>query len=282
MQKQVALNLIVLMMFFSGCTQNNYVEERVGIQLYSLRKQFANDVPGTLAQIKSWGITVIEGGDNTYGMEESKFISLLKEHGLKTTSVGASFEELRDNPEKSLQRAKSFGASYVMCAWISHKDNHFNIENAKNALEVFNKAGKILNEGGITLVYHPHGYEFKPYLDGTMFDYMAKNAKNFDFEMDVYWVKHGGEDPMTLFERYPDKFKLMHLKDMKKGTVGNTTGHGDVEDNVVLGTGMIAMEALFLKGKELGVEYMFIEDESSNVLAQVPLSIEFVKKIKLP
>jgi sugar phosphate isomerase/epimerase len=279
MKKEVILKLLIFTILVTSCSQNNAVEDTIGIQLYSLRKQFTEDVPGTMAQIKSWGITVIEGGENTYGMEESKFIALLKENGLKTASVGASFEELRDNPKKSLQRAKSFGASYVMCAWISHEDNHFNIENTKNAVEVFNKAGKILKDGDVTLVYHPHGYEFKPYLDGTMFDYMAKNAENFDFEMDVYWVKHGGEDPMALFDRYPDKFKLMHLKDMKKGTVGNTTGHGDVEDNVTLGTGMIDMKALVLKGKELGVEYMFIEDESSNVVAQVPPSLEFLKKI---
>ena len=270
---------VVLAVLMQGCNQESYVEDSVGVQLYSLRDQFSKDVPGTMELLSSWGIKVIEGGENTYGVEESEFIDLLQKNGLKTASVGASFEELRDNPEKSLQRAKSFGASYVMCAWISHKDNHFNIENAKEASKVFNTAGKLLKQNGVTLVYHPHGYEFKPYEDGTLFDYLAKNAKNYDFEMDVYWVVHGGESPMRLFERYPNKFKLMHLKDMRKGTVGNTTGHGDVEDNVVLGTGMIDIEALFIKGKELGVEYMFIEDESSRVVAQIPSSLEFLSKI---
>jgi sugar phosphate isomerase/epimerase len=271
--------LVILAVLMQSCNQENYMEDNVGIQLYSLRDQFAKDVPSTLELIKSLGIKVIEGGENTYGMEESEFIDLLDKNGLKTVSVGASFEELRDNPEKSLQRAKAFGASYVMCAWISHKDDHFNIENAKEASKVFNTAGKFLKESGVTLVYHPHGYEFKPYEDGTMFDFLAKNAENYDFEMDVYWVVHGGESPMRLFEKYPNKFKLMHLKDMRKGTVGNTTGHGDVENNVVLGTGMINIEALFLKGKELGIEYMFIEDESSRVVTQIPPSLEFLSKI---
>lgn len=279
MKKILVLSLMVVLVCNQSCKQESDMEDKVGIQLYSLRNQFEKDVPGTMAKISSWGITIIEGGENTYGLEESKFIALLKEHGLKTASVGASFEELRDHPEKSLQRAKAFGASYVMCAWIPHADDYFAPENAKNAVTIFNKAGKLLKEKGITLVYHPHGYEFQPYEDGTVFDYMAKNAAHFDFEMDVYWVVHGGENPMALFERYPDKFKLMHLKDMEKGTVGNHTGHGDVETNVVLGSGMIDIKALVLKGKEHGVEYMFIEDESSRVVDQVPLSLEFLKKI---
>ncbi len=279
MKKQLVLGLMFVVVYSQSCKQEMDMENTVGIQLYSLRNQFEKDVPGTLAKISSWGITLIEGGENTYGMEESEFIALLKEHGLKTASVGASFEELRDTPEESLKRAKAFGASYVMCAWIPHAGDSFTAENAKNAIAVFNEAGKLLKDNGVTLVYHPHGYEFQPYKDGTMFDHMAKSAKHFDFEMDVYWVVHGGEDPMQLFERYPTKFKLMHLKDMEKGTIGNHTGHGDVETNVVLGSGKIDIKALVHKGKELGVEYMFIEDESSQVVDQVPLSLEFLKKI---
>ncbi len=277
--KQIILRTLVLAIMVSSCKNDNYVEDNIGLQLYSLREQFSKDVPGTITQIKSWRINVIEGGENTYGMEESKFIDLLNKNGIETASVGASFEELRDNPEETLRRAKAFGATYVMCAWIAHKDDHFNIENTMEAVKVFNASGEFLKKEGVQLVYHPHGYEFKPYEDGTLFDYMAKNAESFDFEMDVYWVVHGGEDPFVLFERYPEKFKLMHLKDMKKGTVGNHTGHGDVETNVVLGSGKIDIKALMLKGKEMGVEYMFIEDESSRVVEQIPQSLDFLRKI---
>ncbi|GMN10999.1 sugar phosphate isomerase/epimerase [Croceitalea sp. MTPC9] len=268
---------IVILSFIIGYTTIS--AQDIGIQLYSLRNQFAEDIPGTISQIKSWGINVIEGGENTYGMEESKFIDLLNENGLKTASVGTSLEELRDNPQEALRRAKAFGAKYAMCPWIPHNGDDFTLDDTENATKIFNKSGKFLKENGVTLVYHPHGYEFRPYKSGTLFDHMAENAKHFDFEMDVYWVTHGGEDPMVLFDKYPTKFKLMHLKDMQKGTVGNHTGHSDVETNVVLGSGMIDIKALVIKGKELGVEYMFIEDESSKVVSQVPPSLEFLKKI---
>ena len=82
---------------------------------------------------------------------------------------------------------------------------------------------------------------------------------------------------MELFNRYPDKFKLMHLKDMAKGVEGNDSGHEDVETNVALGSGQVDIAGLVKRAKELGIEYMFIEDESSRVLDQVPQSLEFLK-----
>lgn len=253
--------------------------QEYGIQLYSLRNQFKKDVSGSLKTISDWGLTNLEGG-STYGLTFEEFDKLLTKYNLDVVSVGASYDDLRDNHEQVLATAKQFGAKYVMCAWIPHKGNEFNIENVKEAVSVFNAAGKLLKDEGITLAYHAHGYEFRPYKNGTLFDYMADNAEHFAFEMDVYWVQHGGADPMELLNKYPDKFVLFHLKDMEKGVVGNNTGHEDVETNVVLGTGQIDIEGIVKRGMELGVEYMFIEDECSRVLEQVPQSLEFLNGIK--
>ena len=98
--------------------------------------------------------------------------------------------------------------------------------------------------------------------------------------MDIYWVQHGGADPLALLNTYPDKFVLMHLKDMATGVRGNDSGHEDVETNVVLGTGQIDVAGLVRRGGELGIRYMFIEDESSRVLDQVPGSLAFLRGLK--
>jgi sugar phosphate isomerase/epimerase len=137
-----------------------------------------------------------------------------------------------------------------------------------------------LREHGIQLAYHAHGYEFRPYKDGTLFDYMAQNAKYFDFEMDVYWVHHGGEDPLKLLRKYPSKFILMHLKDMEKGTKKDNTGHADVETNVILGTGEVDIAGVVAEAKKLGIKYMFIEDECSRVVKQVPESLKYLESLK--
>ncbi|MGB3151860.1 MAG: sugar phosphate isomerase/epimerase [Maribacter sp.] len=269
--------LFILAVLSLACSTTTFAQE-IGLQLYSLRDQFKTDVPGTLDLIKSWGITNIEGGDS-YGVPLSEFKKMLKDRNLVMRSIQGEYKDLKNNVEKVIKDAKDYGVTYVMCAWIDHDGDTFDINNAKEATEVFNAAGKRLQEEGITLVYHAHGYEFRNYEDGSLFDYMVKNSQYFGFEMDVYWIQHGGANPMVLLNKYPDKFKLMHLKDMEQGMVGNDTGHSDVETNVTLGTGQIDMDGLIGRAKELGIEYLFIEDESSRVVEQIPPSLKFFKSL---
>lgn len=253
--------------------------QEVGLQLYSLRNQFKEDVTGSLDIIQSWGITKLEGG-GTYGMTLEDFQKELTDRKMSVVSVGAGFEDLEKDPMIAVENAKKFGAKYVMCAWVPHDDNKWDLEETQHATEVFNKAGKVLKENGIILAYHPHGYEFRPYKDGTLFDYMAENATDFTFELDVFWAHHGGGDPLAIMKKYPKKITLLHLKDMEHGVEGNNTGHEDVETNVVLGTGQVDIAGTVMEAKKLGIEYMFIEDESSNVVEQVPESLVFLEGLK--
>ena len=253
--------------------------QEVGLQLYSLRNQFKMDVSNTLGLINEWGITKIEGG-GTYDMSLEDFKALLSENDLDMVSVGAEFGDLENDVEKVIKNAKDFGAKYVMCAWVPHEGNTWELQETKHATEVFNKAGKILKKHDLVLAYHPHGYEFRPYKKGTLFDYMVRHATDFTFELDVFWAQHGGADPLELMKKYPKKFTLLHLKDMEKGIEGNNTGHEDDDTNVVLGTGQIDIAGVVAEAKKLGIEYMFIEDESSNVVTQVPKSLEYLKSLK--
>jgi sugar phosphate isomerase/epimerase len=254
--------------------------QTIGVQLYSFRNQFAKDVPGTLEKISAMGVTEIEGG-GTYGMPFDEYRALLKKNKLKMVCIGADFNKLSENPQTTVEDAKKFGAKYVMVSWVPHK-GAFTIDDAKKAVEVFNRAGKILKENGISLCYHAHGYEFLPYENGTMFDYMAANMNPAyaNFEMDVFWVKHPGQDPITLLKKYPGRFPLMHLKDRLSGTEGNQKGEADVETNVVLGTGDVGIADIMRTAKKMGVKHYFIEDESSRSMEQVPKSLAFLKTIR--
>ena len=164
----------------------------------------------------------------------------------------------------------------------THNGDEFTLENAKNGIEVFNAAGKILSENGLSLCYHPHGYEFRPYEKGTLFDFIMTSvkAKWVNFEMDVFWIKHPGQDPVALLKKYPGRFQLMHLKDRKPGTAGNQNGNADVETNVVLGSGDVGIADIMKVAKKSGVKHFFIEDESSRSMEQVPQSLAFLKSLQ--
>jgi sugar phosphate isomerase/epimerase len=255
----------------------SFSQTPIGIELYSFRNQFKTGVEGTLQKISKMGFREVEGV-STYGLSIDSFNTLLKKYNLTTVSFGAEFAELEKNPQAVAEKAKALGTKYVVCFWIPHNGTEFTIDNAKKAVEVFNNAGKVLSENGISFCYHPHGYEFRPYEQGTLFDYMVKNMKPkyANFEMDVFWIKHPGQDPLALLQKYKKRFLLMHLKDRKPGTPGNQNGTADDETNVILGTGDVNIAATMQAAKKSRIKYYFIEDESSNVMEQVPRSLAYL------
>lgn len=253
----------------------------VGLQLYSFRSEFAKDVPGTLDKVKALGFREAEIA-GTYGLSLTDFRKLLDQRGIKAISTGASFDDLTNNIPKIVAEAKALGAKYVMCAWIPHPLDTFSQFDADKAIDVFNTAGSLLADNGLMLCYHTHGYEFQTFKDGTFFDYMAENLdpKFVNFEMDVYWVKSPGYDPVALLQKYPKRFLLMHLKDRKPGTPDSNTGHADVESNVTLGQGDVGIAAIMKQARKSGVRHFFIEDESSRAMEQMPGSLTFLSGLK--
>ncbi len=255
--------------------------QEIGLQLYSLREQFKTDVPGTLAKIKSWNIKEIEGG-GAYGLPVDEYKKLLKQNNLKMVSIGADFDQLVKNPQAAINEAKTFGANYIVCFWIPHNNDEFTIVDIKKAIDVFSTAGKLIHENGLSFCYHPHGYEFRPYEKGTLFDYMVQNTnpQYLNFEMDVFWVKQPGQDPVALLQKYPKRFLLLHLKDRKPGTEGNQNGKADEESNVVLGQGDVNIAAIMKESKKISIKHYFIEDESSISVEQIPESLKYLHQLK--
>ncbi|MEJ7768192.1 MAG: TIM barrel protein [Chitinophagaceae bacterium] len=251
-----------------------------GMQTYTFRNSMKTNVATALDSIKLMGITVVESSTNPNGLTPEAFRKLLDERKMISPSVGAGYDDLVKDPAGQAMKAKIIGASYIMTAWIPHK-KEFTLEDAKKAAADFNKIGKVLRENGITFCYHTHGYEFVPYQGGTLFDYLVKNTdpRYVSFEMDIMWVFHGGGDPEKLLLKYPNRWKLMHLKDLRKGIKGDLTGGTSTDNDVALGTGQLNIPAILRAAKKVGVKYYFIEDESSSFRQQVPQTMAYLKSL---
>lgn len=252
----------------------------IGLQLYSLRDQFKKDVGATLDQVRAFGISNVELA-GTYGVAPEKFKEQLDARGLKAVSAHFSYEQVRDHIDDVAREAKLWGLEYAGSAWIPHA-GPFDEKTAREAAAVFNRAGEALAKQGIKFFFHTHGYEFLPYRDGTLFDLMMAETKPeyVRVEMDVFWIVHPGQDPVKLLEKYGKRFALMHVKDMKQGTPHGFTGSSDVTNNVVLGEGIIDWPQVLRAAKKAGVKWYFIEDESPEVVAQIPRSLRYLETVK--
>lgn len=253
---------------------------KLGIAPYTFRNSFPNGIAETLDTIQQLGFTEIEGGGRD--MDPAEYRKLCEERGLSIPAMGAGYDQLVKDPQALVDKAKILGAKFIMAAWIPHDTGSFGLEDAKKAVNDFNTFGKVLADNGITFCYHAHGYEFKPHEDGTLLDYIMENTnpEYVSFEMDIFWIYFGGGDPAALLRKYPDRWKLMHLKDMKKGTKKDLTGQTDVTNNVTIGEGELDIPEILKAAKEIGIAHYFIEDESPVFMQQVPKSIEYLKSLK--
>jgi sugar phosphate isomerase/epimerase len=251
----------------------------VGLQLYSLRDSFQKDVPGTLDKVKALGFEYVELA-GTYGMSNAAFLEELSKRGLRPVAGHFGYELWRDDPEEAVRQAKALGLKYAGCAWIPHQ-RPFDERECREAAVVFNRAGAAARKQGIRFFYHNHGYEFQPHGDGTLFDLLMRETdpKLVGYQMDLLWTVHPGQDPVQLLKKYGKRWELMHLKDLRRGVEGDLSGGTDTRNDVTLGTGQVDFPAVLKAARKAGVKYYFIEDESPDVLDQIPLSLRYLSQV---
>jgi sugar phosphate isomerase/epimerase len=252
-----------------------------GVVSYTYRKYFEKDVPGTLDMVKANGFTDIEFS-NLFGKTAAELRELIDTRGIKCSSYGVSYDDFVNKTAEVAQNAITLGAQYVRVAGIPHKAA-FTLDEAQKAIDDFNRVGKILKEQyGLGFIYHNHGFEFQPYQDGTLYDYIVKQTDPHyvSFELDILWAFFPGQDPAALLNKYGNRYKTMHLKDLKKGVTGDFSGGTSQDNDVALGTGQIDLHAVLVAAKKAAVAHYYIEDESSNVLTQVPISLAYLKSLK--
>ena len=254
-----------------------------GMQTYTYRRGMKANPAASLDSIRALGITDLECGVFA-GKTAAESRKMLDERGMRCSSFGGSYDALQDTTKlREIGRnAKIMGAEYIMLAWIMKKPP-FTLDDAKAAVTNFNRIGKQLkDEFDLTFCYHNHGYEFAKHGDGTLFDYIVQNTdpRYVSFELDLLWAAFPGQKPEELLTKYGNRFKLMHLKDLRKGVPGDLSGGTSVENDVALGTGAINMPAVLKAAKKAGIKHYYIEDESSSFATQVPQSLAYLKSVK--
>jgi sugar phosphate isomerase/epimerase len=253
----------------------------MGLEIYSLRREAAKDLPATLVQIRKFGFKEVEGGD-FYGRSAAEFRKLLDANGLKMTAMMAAYDRLNKNINSVADDAHTVGAEYVVCSTVPHKKK-LTAEDCALATQSLNRFGENLAKADLRCCYHIHGIEFGKSPDDTLFDTLAKgaNPKFVNFEMDIFWIVYAYQDPVKLLHQYPGRFPLMHVKDVRKGTaLGGSPGDVLEEASVPLGTGLVDIPAALRAARETGVLHYYIEDEAVDAAPQISESLRYLERIR--
>jgi len=250
----------------------------LGLQLYSLRAALDKDLPGTLAQIKGWGIDEVESA-GFYERTAAEFAAELKKAGLRCQAMHIGWEPLDKSLGQVLKDADAVGASTILNPYLPHANRGSSAtrEEILKAGGAFAKWSKEIRAAGKRFGYHIHGQEFGEAPEGTLFDVLAQEAgPDVGFELDIFWVVAGGADPVALMKKYKGRVWYTHLKDMAEGA--KEKGYGP-DTKVVMGTGRLDIPGIVKAAREAGVEVHYLEDESLDPAGQIPRSIAYYKTL---
>jgi sugar phosphate isomerase/epimerase len=253
----------------------------LGVQLWSFREAAKADPVAMLHTVRHFGLTHVETA-GLYGMTAARFATALSNAGLKATSMHVGYDDLKKDPAAVIANAKALGVKYVGIAWYPH-EGAFTEGDARRAITDFNQFGRMMKAAGLVFFYHNHGYEPVPNVDGTLLDLIIRETDPslVSFEMDVLWTWLPAADPVALIEKYPGRFKLMHIKDMKPGVPRGSLA-GGLPDSLqaAIGDGQVPWGAVMAAAERDGFEYYYLEDETPDPMINVPRSIRYMEGLR--
>jgi sugar phosphate isomerase/epimerase len=241
----------------------------IGLQLYTVRDAMGTDPLGTLQKVAQIGYNSVEnatytGSEKFYGMDAVTYKKVLSENGLVANSghyrLGEEQEKGADvkgtilhDWQRAVDDASTVGLKYMVCAYLSTYERG-DLDHYKKLADIFNKAGETCKKSGIQFCYHNHDFEFQ--VQNGVFPYdiiLEKTDKNnVKMEVDLYWIKKAGQDPLALFQKHPGRFPLWHVKDMSK--------EAD-QSFAAVGTGIIDFKTIFQHKDQAGMKYFFVEQD---------------------
>jgi sugar phosphate isomerase/epimerase len=267
-----------------GAAEGGHKIDRVGLQLYTVRDAMAKDFDGTVAKVAAIGYKEVEFA-GYFGKTPKEVRAVLDRNGLGSPAAHVPYDVLGDKWPAQLEAARAIGQDYIVCPWIPEEIRK-QPDSWKRAAEVFNRAGEMSGKAGVQFAYHNHWFEFLP-VDGKLpYDYLLENcdAKLVKMEMDLCWITVAGGDPLKYFAKYPGRFPLVHVKDVKtmpKVTASGGQDFGDSVDMTSVGDGVIDWKRIFVHSKEAGIKHYIVEhDRPKDPFASITSSYRYLEALR--
>ena len=201
----------------------------LGLQLYSLREMEKDEgIQKVLEAVAKMGYNSLEtasyGNGKFYGKAPSELKKMASDLGMKLTSSHLSRNITGDKDadmawwNQATEAHNEAGMKYMVVPMAPIDAEGATADNVKRYCDYFNEIALITAGAGIAFGYHNHGFEFTNKINGEpIYDFMLKNTspRHVMFQLDVYWIKKGGYDPVAYMKKYANQIKILHIKDEK-------------------------------------------------------------------
>jgi sugar phosphate isomerase/epimerase len=244
--------------------------DQIALQLYTLRRLAAVDLPGTLQAVAAAGFRAVE----LAGLPETgpgELARLLHEAGLRVVAAHEGIEGLRGDASAVADRLAEVGCSRAIVPWMPEDDRRTADDVRRFAADLAGFAATFA-ERGIRIGYHNHSFEFAA-LDGTtIWDVLLGNLPpEVEIELDVYWASVGGRDPAAEIRAAAGRVRLLHMKDRSAGPEPHDAPAGE---------GILPFPQIIEAGRAAGVEWYIVEqDEPHEPLADVASALRYLESL---
>lgn len=298
---------------FPSIMENLKSISKIGIQLFSLPRMLEKDFKSAITMLARMGYKELElygpytfsaqaaqdswkavtpalgfSGSGYFGHTVDEVKAILKDNGLSTPSAHTDLETLENHMDRLGEAAHKLGHKYVVLPAIPD-NRRKTLDDYKKIADAFNKIGENAKKNGIKFGYHNHGYGLKEKDGKIPLQIILDNTDpNLVFlEMDVFWTAAGGADPVAYLEKYPNRYHMMHLKDMKQKMQFSGDG-GDASQWIPLfpnmttaGAGVLDLKKIVATAQTKGVKHFFVEqDMVADPEIALKKSIDYLKTLK--
>lgn len=279
-----------------ACSSSERKIHNIGLQLYTVRNAMQQDFKGTLARVAGIGYREVElagfqqdsNGDVTYWSQTPDEVRAALDHqGIAAPSTHVSLQSLEpDRLARVIEASHVIGNRYIVMPWIEEADRT-QPGIWESVAEIFNRAGEACNKAGMQFAYHNHWFEFLPVEGKLPYDLLLErcDADLVKMQLDLCWIRVAGRDPVDYFNRYPGRFPLVHVKDIKKfpevTAAGNQNFGDSLEDLTEVGSGIIDWKDTFSRAGKAGIERYIVEhDNPAMPFESIALSYAYLEKLR--
>jgi len=250
---------------------------KIGLQLFTCRKQAQRDLYGTLKVLASLGIKYIEAARINFDDEDIKAFKRAKEDfGIEVVSAQIKPNILHDEFDKCLKFLKETDCKIAIISVLPTKNIVGTDEELVKFCQWASELAKKYKAEGIQLCYHHHDFEFIRSGKGTRFDIIVENmSEDMNFIIDTYWTTKAGINVEKILERLSGRVRGVHLRDyaLYRKFIGRNPS------NYALGDGVIDFNWIIEAAKANGVDYGAIEQNTKHPYSEIAKSVKHVQDI---